>query len=159
MQIDQLRLRISDADLRQLLPVLRPRETPVDELSVTITPAGFVAKGKYKQTITVGFEAMIKVIANGAVVGIQLADLKAAGPLGGMLRGVITKMITERLRGYPGVQEASGGVIVDINGVIESLGFASRVKDVKITPGDGEVTVEIAGQLSMADADRIKALI
>jgi hypothetical protein len=159
MQIDLLRIRLSDADLQQAIARFLPPDVPVSNLTVSVATHGLVAKGKVRHSIAaVGFEALIKVIANGALIGVQLADLQAMGPLGSMLRGTVAKIMTEHACKLPGVEPANNGFIINVNATLQSLGLASRLKDVKTTLSPGELTAELSGSLVVDDAAKVKSL-
>lgn len=157
MQIDQLRLRISDIDLEEVMPYLPLHDIPVEDLAIAITPSGLAVTGKYRQRFALGFEALVKIAANGVTLAVELADLKAVGPLGGMLKGIVARMIAAKLGRYPGVAPSPRGVILQVNTVLDALGLQSRVKEVRCSTAEGELMIDCSGSIVLTDAERLKS--
>src|SRR4051812_41631741 len=104
MQIQTLKLLVTDADLAELLARHVPGGDAIEELEARFTPEGVVVSGKYPTSFfKVPFETTWQVEASGPEVRVGLVDVKVAGLPANILRGALMKMVRDTAEGRPGV--------------------------------------------------------
>jgi hypothetical protein len=147
MDIQSLRLRVTDADVKALLARLRPEETPVENLLVRLTPEGVVVQGDYPALMMkVAFETVWEVAADGPAVAVRLAHVKVAGLPAGVLRGVLLRMVRDATVNQPAVLVTDDTLRVHLEELAQAHGAALSVNLTRVRTGDGWLTVEASSE-------------
>jgi hypothetical protein len=144
MDIQFLRLHLTDHDLRPVAARLAAQADGIDELSVRLTPDGVAAGGKYPTPFgfKVAFETLWEVTADGPDVRSRLVSLKVAGVTAGLLRGALMKMVRDAVEGLPGVSVVDDSVILRVEEAAKAHGVELRVRWTAIRMKEGECIVE-----------------
>ena len=152
MQVEALRVCITDHDLGVLIEGFLPDDQLVDELSACIVDDGIVATGKLnvKKLVKVPFEALIRPWAEGEVVRLELANLEAVGPLGNMLKGILVSLLRRSLPELPGIDGDSSEIRCDLRKLLESKGIACEFEALKVQTHSGKLVLELSGSVDMA---------
>ena len=108
MEIQFLRLHLSDRDLEPLAARLAKQADGIDELAIRLTPEGVVIHGQYPTPFgfKVSFDTLWEVKADGPVIHARLTSLKMAGVTASLLRGALMKMVRDAVEGIPGLSVA-----------------------------------------------------
>ena len=94
MELQSLKLVVTEADANQLLSEFAPKDLDIDKPHVQFTPEGIRVTGATRALLfKVSFETLWTVaLVEGCVVA-RLSSLKVAGIAAGKLRGVLLKML------------------------------------------------------------------
>jgi hypothetical protein len=116
MEIQALKLLITQDDINALLSEFPPSDTDVENLHVVLTPDGIVVQGEYPTMLmNVAFETLWEVKAAGDEVEARLGSVKVSGLQASMLRGVLLKTIRDMTAEEPGVQVVGEAIRVDLS--------------------------------------------
>src|SRR6476659_6277723 len=104
MQIQALKLLVTDAHLAELLARHVRAGDAIEDFEARFTPEGVVVSGKYPTSFfKVPFETTWQVEPAGPELRVRLVDVKVAGLPGNILRGALMKMVHDTAEGHPGV--------------------------------------------------------
>jgi hypothetical protein len=145
MEIQSLRLLVTDADVAVLAAQLVQQGGELEELQVRLTPEGVVVSGKYPTSfMRVPFETTWQVTAQGPEVRVTLAAVRVAGLPGNMLRGVLMKMVRDSLASRPGVRVEEDHLAIDVGEAVRPHGMEVRVHFVAVRMSVGSALIEAA---------------
>ncbi|MFO0928174.1 MAG: hypothetical protein U0736_14240 [Gemmataceae bacterium] len=116
MEIQTLRLVVTDADVASLATELIPDQDGLDRLRFRFTPDGVILSGAYSTGfgITVEFETLWEVRPAGPSVRFHLADIKVGGFPAKLLRGVLLRMIRDVIEGHQGLAMDGETLVVHV---------------------------------------------
>ncbi len=128
MEIQALKLIVTEADANLLLGELAPQDLEVRNPHIRFTPDGVCMTGETSMMLfKVSFETLWDIgLLEGCVVA-RLNALKVAGIPAGKLRGVLLKMVRDALSGKPGIVVENEMVRFDVNEVLRSHQIPLRV--------------------------------
>jgi hypothetical protein len=114
MEIQTLRLFLSEQEANDLIVQHQPPDLPVKNLRVRFTPEGARVSGEYPTLLmTMPFDSLWQLGAAGGRVEARLIDLSA----GGMSAGPMRKVVLHALGGMlaePGVSVSDDAVLLDV---------------------------------------------
>ena len=144
MEIQSLKLVVTDADAIRLLTQFAPKDLEARNLSVRFTPDGVRITGDTPALLfTVSFETLWEVtLVDGAVVA-RLSSLKVAGMPAGKLRGVLLKMLRDAVAGRPGIVFEGETVTVNVNEVLRSHRVPLEVTLSAVRCAEGRLSIEV----------------
>ena len=144
MELQSLKIVVTDADANQLLAEFAPKDLEARNLCVGFTPGGVRISGDTQALLfTVSFETLWEVaLVEGGVLA-RLSALKVAGVPAGKLRGVLLKVLRDAVAGRPGFVFEGEAVRVDVNQVLRAHRIPLQVALRAIRLADGTVTVEV----------------
>jgi len=152
LELNNIELTVTDDDLRSLVGKYAPGEgAPVTDLAAKIGEGGVTISGKFKAGILKGsFDASISLRADGQMVLATLTELKALGPVGGMLKGVLMTKLQEKVADIPGVSSDEDAIRIDIEKVLAARGVTSKLRTLEIQFAEGRLTLKLSGSLDCA---------
>jgi hypothetical protein len=116
MEIQTLRLSITEEEINELLAEFAPEDPPVENLYVRLTPEGIIVQGDYPTMLmTVAFQTVWEVKGYGSVVEARLAGVQVSGLPAGILRGVLIKTLRDTLAQQPGVRVEEESILIDLS--------------------------------------------
>jgi hypothetical protein len=128
MDIQALKLFVTEDEINDLLARFLPPDLPVQKLGVRLTPEGVVVQGVYPTLLVkMAFETLWEITAAGTEVEARLADVKVAGLPAGKLRGLLVKMIRDAASREAGVCVRNESVRVDVGEALRAKGLPLRV--------------------------------
>jgi hypothetical protein len=143
MEIQALKLVVTEADANQLLTEFAPKDIEARNLHVCFTPEGVRVTGDTPALMfTVAFEALWEITLVDSRVVARLAALKVAGIPAGKLRGVLLKVLRDAIAGEPGITVDGDMAQVDVNEVLRSHRVPLRVTLTAARCGEGNVVFE-----------------
>jgi hypothetical protein len=146
MDIQNLHLLVTEADVNQLMDRFLPKNGPVENVRVRLRPEGIDVVGDYPTPLgKMGFETLWTVEAVGGQVHAHLAALKVAGVPAGLLRGVLLKTLRDVTAREPGVQIEDETVRINVEEALRAQGFPLRVYLTSVRCGPGSLFVEAGG--------------
>jgi hypothetical protein len=143
MDIQSLRLRVTDADVKAILASFQPEDAPIEDLLVRLTPEGVIVQGEYPALMMkVAFETVWEVSAAGPAVAVRLAHVKVAGLPAGVLRGVLLRMVRDATVNQAAIHVTDDTLRVHLEELAQAHGTSLRVNLTRVVTGDGWLTVE-----------------
>jgi hypothetical protein len=143
MEIQTLKLHVTDRDLEALVAKAAARIEGVQDLKARFTPAGVVVTGKYPTSfLTVSFETTWAAEPAGSELRVSLAALKVMGIPGGFLRGVLMKIAKDQVGDEPGVRVEGDTVFVRPAEMVKRHGIELSVNFTRVTFAEGSATAE-----------------
>jgi hypothetical protein len=116
MEIQSLRLSITEGEINALLAEFAPGDPPVENLLVRLTPEGIVVQGDYPTMLMkVAFQTLWQVRGYGSVVETRLNNVQVSGLPAGILRGVLLKTIGDTIAQQPGVLIEGESILIDLS--------------------------------------------
>jgi len=115
MDIQALKVFISEQELQDLAVQNQPPETPVKNLTVRVTPDGVRVAGEFPtMMMNMSFESLWKPDVADGKITIHLAHLTAAGFPATMLRPLVLGALKDAIK-EPFIQVLDEAVVVDLH--------------------------------------------
>jgi hypothetical protein len=143
MEIQSLKLIVTDADVAILAAkALRDHES-IEDLKVRLTPDGVLLQGEYPTSFfKVSFETTWQVSASGPEVQVRLGSVKVAGLPAGILRGALMKMIRDAVAGVEGVRVQEEALFIHVPAALKSQGVDLLVHFTAVRMSFGAIVLE-----------------
>jgi hypothetical protein len=128
MEIQTLKLFVTEAEVNQLATKAVPDTEGIENLRVRLTPEGVVVQGEYPTFLMkVSFETLWELTVAGPEVRARLASVKVAGLPAGLLRGALMKMLGDAVGEEPGVRVLDDAVHVNVETLTAQRGLPLQV--------------------------------
>jgi hypothetical protein len=148
MEIQALKLLVPEDVVNRLIAEHTPKDVPLQDLAVQLSPDGVHVQGKYPTMfMKVAFETVWAVTVMSGQLEVRLADVKVSGFPATMLRGLIFKMMKESTDREPGLSVEGETLRVDIEQFLAAKGLPLRVNLTNVRCGPGSMVIE-AGTLA-----------
>lgn len=118
MDIQTLKLFVSEQELNELVRQNQPPEAPVKNLSVRVTPEGVRVSGEVTMMFTMGFESLWRPGVVDGKAAAHLVGLTAAGFPATPLRRLVLDAIKDAIKD-PAVVVTDDAVLVDIQDLVK----------------------------------------
>jgi hypothetical protein len=143
MEIQSLKLLLTDADLAAFLTKSPPTDEPIEDLQARFSPDGVVVSGRYPTPFfAVTFETTWQLIAAGPEVRARLVNVRVLGLPGNVLLGALMKMVTDTVEGKPGMRVENDEVIVHVVEALKAHGIDVAVRFTAVRSSIGAAVVE-----------------
>ncbi|MFO0842714.1 MAG: hypothetical protein U0797_10015 [Gemmataceae bacterium] len=144
MEIQALKLLITEADLAAALKERLAGQEGVEGLQAALLPEGVKLQGEYATGFgfKVPFETVWGLTASGPTVQAKLDAVKVAGLPAGILRGALLRMLRDAVEGQAGVRVEQETVQIDLPAVAAEQGVELRVNLTAVRLAAGELVVE-----------------
>lgn len=142
MEIQTLRLLVSEHDVNQLASRTPLSGSAVRDVAVRITPEGVSVRGKYQAWVSVAFETLWHVAVESGKVRAQLADIKVQGMPAALVKGMLTEMLGEALEVGSGVRAEGEVLWIDLDQILAQQGFPARTNLTGVRCEAGMLTIE-----------------
>ena len=126
MEVQALKLSLSEQDLNDLLRKYLPADQPIEELTVRVGPQGLTVSGVYPLFINVHFETHWQLGLEDGQVTARLAHFKAMGVPGNIFKSAIVKMIEDVARAEDWVRVQGDTLWIDVDRCIGKFAFPAR---------------------------------
>ncbi len=147
MEIQALKLFITDADLAGIAARHLADDEAIEELQVRLTPEGVVLSGKYPTSFfKVPFETVWMIRAAGVEVHVELDAVRVAGLPANLLRGALMKTVRDRVEGEAGIRVEEERVVIHVVEAARAQGVELQVNFTAVRLSIGAAVLE-AGQL------------
>jgi hypothetical protein len=144
MEIQSLKLFVTDADLTALLIQHAPKNDAIEELNASITPDGVILTGKYPTPFfAVKFETTWHLTPAGPEIHVRLANVRVLGLPGNVLSGALMKMIRDTLEGQPGMRVENDTVVLHAGEAARAQGIELGVKFTAVRLSIGAALIEV----------------
>ena len=142
MEVQSLKLAITDEDLNGLLKKYLPPNVPVEELSIRITPEGMAVTGIYPLFINVHFESVWELGVDQGRVTARFDKFKAMGVPANIFKSAIVKMIEDVAAREEWIRIEGDTLLVDVDACLAKFAVPTRTNIKNITCGEGLLVVE-----------------
>jgi hypothetical protein len=142
IEIQALKLRISEQALDRVIPQILAQNPQLRELRLRLTPDGAVVSGVYHMVVNVAFSAVWALSVQGGQLAARLGELKVSGLGGGMLKPALLSALGGAVKKEDGMRLDGETLMVDIDRVLGRHGLDLRSNLAAIQCGDGYVLVE-----------------
>lgn len=145
MEIQSLRLLVTDADLAGLVQRGLADQPGLEGVRASILPEGVKLAGEYPTGFgfKVPFETVWALTGEGPCVRARLDSVKVAGMPAGMLRGALMRAVRDNAEGHPGVSIDGESVLVDVPAAAAKSGVELCVTFTAVRPAEGSLIVEV----------------
>jgi hypothetical protein len=142
MEIQALKLLLTEHDLNLIAKRALEKEQ-VRDVSIRLSTAGVHVCGAYPTPfMTVRFETLWEVTAQGGKIAARLGDLKVFGLPSGMLRGAIMSALAEATAQDNGLQVEGECLFFDPDRLLTTNGFKGRTNFTAVRCGAGTFLLE-----------------
>ena len=155
MEIEALRLTVSDKDLNEMIKSWMPEDVPVSAMKARIKADGISLSGTYhyeanlpllgKKTLNVDFETLWELGVTKDKIVSTLSDFEAAGLPAGVLKGVLMKTIATGVEEDPTIEVSDESVAVDLDRLLADKGIPIKTRIKALDAKKGSLTV-VAGK-------------
>lgn len=144
MEIQALKLFLTDADLAMILNELVSRQENIENLHATFTPEGVRVQGEYPTGFgfKVPFETLWQVMGAGSILHVHLTEIKVAGVPAGLLRGALLRMIRDAVESQPGIGLQDETILVDVPTVARANGLEVQITFTAVRLSIGTAVIE-----------------
>ena len=113
MEIHSLHVLLTEQDLNELARKHLPKDLPVDDVRLRLSPEGVHVGGIYPFFINVKFETIWHISADQGKAVAQLTKFRAMGVPGNIFKSAIMKMVEDVAKKEPWVHISGDQVIID----------------------------------------------
>ncbi len=129
MDIQSLRVRLTDDDMARLLSLISEDDLPAREVKAHLTAEGVVVEGKYPTVmLAVPFRMVWRLDMVEGKVRAQLARLDFHGMPAGPFRGMILGLIHQELSRTPGLTLQGETILLDPGVLLSSFGLPVTIR-------------------------------
>src|SRR5437016_5949747 len=132
MEIQALKVVITEQDVNALVKKHWPDDQPVEEVAIRLTADGLVVKGVYPLFIDVSFETRWALGVQAGKVSARLTNLRALVIPGNIFKSAILKLIGDAARSESWLQVEDDTVLVDVDRVLQKNGLPAKTNLTRI---------------------------
>jgi hypothetical protein len=146
MEIQNLKLLLTEEDINTLVARHLPAEPSLRDLHVQLTPEGVLVTGAYPMPFfSASFQTSWTLAVRGGHLTAQLTDLKVARVPVGLVRGMLFEMLTDTVASLDGLQVEKELISVDVDRLLQrNLGLSTRTNLRTVRCQAGQILVEAA---------------
>ena len=142
MEIEQLRLIVSEQDLSLLARKHLLKNASVEDLEIHILPEGVRIKGVYSMIVPVSFEVLWKPAIESGKATARLESFRAMGMPANVLKSLIMNVIEDAVEKEPWLQVKDDVIQADVDGLLRKRGFDARTHLQSIQCEVGNLIIE-----------------
>lgn len=144
MEIQALRLVVTDQDLNHLAEQALTQNPQVKDLRVAIAPDGVHVSGVYVMMMGISFETVWTPSVKDGKVAAQLANLKVSGFGGAMLKPALMAALSDTLKQEEGIAIQGDAIVVDPDRLLAAKGVQLRLNLSHVSCAAGQIVIESA---------------
>jgi hypothetical protein len=144
MEIQSLKLFLTNADLCNLLLQNLPEQEGIEDLETRFTPQGVVVQARYYAGFgfRVPFETVWQVEPAASALRIQLTKLNVGGMPANLFQGTLLGMIRDAIANHPGLSMENDTLLVDIATLARSAGLELKICFTEVRLSIGTAVIE-----------------
>lgn len=146
MEINLLRLTISEQDLNDLARRHLPADHPVEDMKIQVVPEGVHIKGEYPLFINVSFETRWELGIQGGKLTARLANFRALGIPGNIFKSAILKLMADAAQEQDWLALEQDTIHVNVEGLLLKSGLSARTNFSTVTCQAGHIILEAGSQ-------------
>lgn len=152
MEIQALRLQLTEQDLNDLIRRYLPPDSSIEDLSVKLGTECVHVTGSYPFFFRVKFETVWQVGVQDGQAFARLATFRAMGVPGNVFKSAILKMVEDAARREPWVRVAGDQVMIDAEQGCAKYAVAARLRLRALTLRAGQLLLEAGAPELLAPA-------
>jgi hypothetical protein len=126
MEIQALKLLVTDQDLTQLITKFLSADQPLENLKIRVAPEGVYVSGDYPLFVRVAFETLWEPGIQAGKASARLASLKAMGLPAMVFKGAVIKAIEEAVQKETWLAFDVDTISVDMDQLLAKEGLTAR---------------------------------
>ena len=143
MELQSLKLVLTDADLEALADEFIPDDAPVEDITLSITDGAIQVSGDYPtRLLNVPFQTTWEPTIEKGKIRLRLANIRVVGLPGGMLRGLFIGGFREVARSVPGASVEDETLVLDVDRLLAARGIPLKTNLKLIRCEAGRMTIE-----------------
>ncbi len=143
MEIQSLKLLLTDADLNAMADEFLPEKAPVENVTLSIGAGVVLVGGDYPtRLLNVPFQTTWEPAVLEGKVRMRLAGIRVVGLPGGMLRGLFLNGFRQVAANVPGVSVEEETLVLDVERLLTSRGIPLKTNLKSIRCELGRMTIE-----------------
>jgi hypothetical protein len=143
MEIESLKLWLSEDDINGVIARNLRDDDSVRDLRVRVLPEGARVSGAYRVAFfNVRFDTLWALSVQGREVAARLADLSVAGAPAGVVRGTLLEMLAANLAREEGARVEGDSIVIDPDALLGRFGLTARTNLHAVRCEAGRVLVE-----------------
>jgi hypothetical protein len=144
MQIQALKLFVTERDVNDLVSKHLPADQPLENVAVRLTPEGVYVTGEYPLFVRVAFETLWEVGVQDRKVIARLVSLKAMGLPATVFTTTVMKALEDAAQKEPWLAFHEDTVTMDVDRLLAQEGIQITTNLTAVRCADGELLVEAA---------------
>jgi hypothetical protein len=145
LEIQSLRLLVTEQDLNDLTAGRLPLDEEVRQVRFRIAPEGIYVSGVYHMLVKVAFETLWEVEVSRGNLVVRLSGFKALGIPVMLLRSMVMTALSQAVDHLDAVQVEGETVLVDVDRLLEGEGIPVRTNLTAVHCLAGQMVMEAAG--------------
>src|SRR5262245_37823554 len=142
MEIQLLRMHISQQELSALAAEAAARHGKVRDLAVRLTPEGAAIEGVYHVLVGIPFETLWHLSIDAGQVVARLDSIKVARMGASMFKGLLLNAIGDAIGKVQGVTLEQETLRLDLDRLLTSKGFPTQTNLTQLQCGPGYLLIE-----------------
>jgi hypothetical protein len=126
MEIQALKVVITETDLNELAQKHLPDDQSLDDVQIRIAADGITLKGKYQLFINVSFETQWEVGVQEGKLTARLANIRAMGMPGSIFKSAVLKLVGDAAKAEPWLAVEQELLIVDVDRALMTRGLRGK---------------------------------
>ena len=148
MEIQALRVLFTEEELNQLLARHLPKDQPVEELRLRLTPEGVYIQGAYPLFVPVAFETLWELEVCAGRVLARMVKFRALGMPVMVFRSAVLGIIAETAAKSDWLAVEQDAVFVDVDRLLAKNGLPARTNLTALRLQDGTLVIEAKAPLA-----------
>ncbi len=144
MEIQALKLSITEQDLAALVPRILALAEHVKDLEIHPVAGGIRITGAYQTLMAVSFDTLWEMSARGGTVTARLAEFKVSGFGGGWLKTAFLGILKDAAKKHDALQVQGETLTLDLERVLAKQGVHARLNLTALDCEQGRVTIQSA---------------
>ena len=142
MEIHSLHVLITEQDLNELAKQHMPKDMPVEDMRLRLSPEGVHVTGVYPFFISVKFETIWHLSAEQGKAIAQLTKFRAMGVPGNIFKSAIMKMIEDMAKSHAWVRFTGDQLIADPDQALANHGVSAKTHLKAVITQTGLLVIE-----------------
>ncbi len=142
MEIHSLHVLLTEQDLNELHKKHAPKDVPVEDVRLRLSPEGLHVTGVYPFFINVKFETIWHVSAEQGKAVARLTKFRAMGVPGNIFKSAIMKMIEDIAKKEPWIRVDGDQLIMDLDQACAQYAVAGKTHLKSIIVQTGLLVIE-----------------
>jgi hypothetical protein len=144
MEIQALRLLITEQDLNEVAARKLPLDEEVRKVRIRLGPEGMYVSGVYRMLVNVAFETLWALQITDGKLTARLADFKALGIPVMLFKSMVMTAVKDAITRNDAIQVDEDVVFVDVDRLLAREGMSVRTNLTRVHLGSGSLVLEAA---------------
>jgi hypothetical protein len=142
MEIQSLRLTVTEEDLNALAKQHVPKDQPIEDLKIALAADGIHVTGQYEFFFNVHFETIWQVGVKDGLAFARLAHFTAMGIPGNIFKSAVMKEIEGVAKSEPWIRVKGDEIFADLEQAAAKFAIPMRLRLKAVTAQAGTLQIE-----------------